>query len=81
MSRYVAVGPDRHRTVVGDGAHIGLTIGIKLEDTDAVEVAVRRWQIADTHVPVDVAAMRGQIHVCYIHCTPGYKLPLPALPR
>ncbi len=36
MSRYVDVGPDRHRAVASGGAHINLTIGIKLEDTGAI---------------------------------------------
>ena len=80
MSRYVAVGPEGHRAVVGGGAHIGLTIGIELEDTDAVEMTIRRWQIADAHLPVEVAAMRSQVDVCCIHCTHRYKLPLRALP-
>ena len=63
MSCYVDVGPDRHRAVAGGGAHIDLTIGIELEDTGAIEIAVRRWQIAGAPVLVDVAAMRSQIDV------------------
>jgi len=38
---YIAVGPDRHRAVAGGGAHINRTVGIELEDTGAVDIAIR----------------------------------------
>ena len=69
MSRYVDVGPDRHRAVAGGGAHINLTIGIELEDTGAV-----------CRLPVRIWLVHEEPDRCFcIQYTHRYKLPLRVL--